>query len=85
MPKPVRVVLFATAREAVGRPRVLRTVPPEGRTLSDLLAELREEYPMASAVLSGCRFARNGRYLTSPRARIRPGDELAIHPPFSGG
>lgn len=85
MVRPVRVLLFASAREAVGRSRIERPVPPEGLPLRKLLDRLAEEYPSLRAVLGSCREALNGRYVRGRSIRVHPGDELAIHPPFSGG
>jgi molybdopterin converting factor small subunit len=36
-------------------------------------------------VLVISRFVRNGEYLPGPVGRLSGGDELAIHPPYSGG
>ena len=84
--RTVRVVLFATAREAAGgRSELIREVPAEGIPLNELLRALVEEFPRIGPVLPHCRFARNARYVGSPRVVLRPGDELAVHPPYSGG
>jgi molybdopterin converting factor small subunit len=81
----VHLVLFATAREAVGRPEVDRTIPLDGATVAEVLGALGREFPSLARVLPSCRFARNGRYLDLAKARLHPGDELAVHPPYSGG
>ena len=81
----VRLLLFATVREAVGRSEVVRSVPARGTTIAELLAELQRDHPPVTALLRSCRFARNGRYVRATTAKLRPGDDLAIHPPFSGG
>lgn len=83
--RTVRVVLFATAREAVGRPAVDCVVPPEGLSVAELLRRLGSEYPRLRATLRSSRFVRNGRYLSGRTGRIRPGDEFAVHPPYGGG
>ncbi|HEV2429656.1 MAG TPA: MoaD/ThiS family protein [Thermoplasmata archaeon] len=85
MPARVTIELFASAREAAGRSTVRLRAPVEGLRLSEMLAMLTREYPKLAAVLPSCRTARNGRYLTQRSSRIRPGDEIAIHPPYSGG
>ena len=85
MGAPVRILLFATAREAVGRPSLERTVPPSGTSLSELLSELAREHPGLRPILAASRIVRNGEYVSVNRQRVRPGDELAIHPPYSGG
>jgi molybdopterin converting factor small subunit len=81
----VRVVFFATAREAVGASVVDREVPPRGSTLEAVLSGVVEEYPRLEPILKGSRFVRNGRYVRGTRTRVRPGDEIAVHPPYSGG
>ncbi len=81
----MRVLLFATAREAVGRPAVDRPVPATGVTLGALLDDLAREHRRLAPVLRVSRFVRNGRYVRGRSARVRPGDEVAVHPPFSGG
>jgi molybdopterin converting factor small subunit len=81
----VRVRLFATAREAVGRAELDRAVPRSGSSLSELLRAMASDYPGIARVLPACRFAKNGRYVRGRSTRLVPGDELAIHPPYSGG
>jgi molybdopterin converting factor small subunit len=84
-PRTVRVALFATAREAVGRASIERTVPREGMTIRSFLASLAQEHSALAAILPSCRVARNGKYVSARTGRVRPGDELALHPPYSGG
>lgn len=82
----VRIRLFAAAREAVGGVGELRwEVPAEGRAAREILAALAARYPHLGPVLRASRIARDGRYLRAATARIRPGEELSIHPPYSGG
>jgi sulfur-carrier protein len=81
----VRILFFATAREAVGTHSVDREVPAGGSTLTALLASLVKEHPRLEPLLKGSRFVRNGRYVRGTGARVRPGDEVAVHPPYSGG
>jgi molybdopterin converting factor small subunit len=81
----VRVLFFATAREAVGAPSIDREVPARGSTIEALLSGLVEEHPRLQPILKGSRFVRNGEYVAGQRARVRPGDEIAVHPPYSGG
>lgn len=81
----MRVLLFAQAREAAGHRRLTVAVPPGGRPLVELLAELRAAYPGLRPLLRTCRFAVNGVYVDLAAARLADGDELAVHPPFSGG
>ena len=81
----VRVLFFATAREAVGQGAIDWPVPPGGLPASALLAGLTERYSKLRTILSASRFVRNGRYLDDLSASLKPGDEFAVHPPYGGG
>jgi len=81
----VTVLLFATARLAVGRGEVLWPVGPDGVTLRSLLQALGARYPKLVPLLGSCRFVLNGRYVARLATRVRPGDEFAVHPPYGGG
>ena len=81
----VRVLLFATAREAVGRSQVEVPVPEEGIGVVPLMDSLATRFPRLRTVLASSRIVRNGEFVTGGRARCRAGDELAVHPPYSGG
>jgi len=81
----VTVRLFAQAREAVGQARLRRELPTEGRSLSEELAGMARDYPKLAAVLPRCRFARNGEFVDPATARLAGGDDIAVHPPYSGG
>jgi molybdopterin converting factor small subunit len=85
MTRPVRVLLFATAREAVGSATLDWPVPSRGVAADDLARSLAAAYPRLAPVLRASRLVRNGRYLRHPSERIRPGDEFAVHPPYGGG
>jgi molybdopterin converting factor small subunit len=86
MPKgSVTVLLFGPAREAVGRPAVDWPVDRDGVEARELVRSLGERYPALAATLRASRFVRNGEYLTVLSARIRAGDEFAVHPPYGGG
>ncbi len=83
--RSIRIVLFASAREAVGASSLDRTVPERGVSVVALLRELARDYPRLAPTLRASRFVRNGEYLVGRRGRVRPGDEFAIHPPYGGG
>ncbi|MCI4350574.1 MAG: MoaD/ThiS family protein [Thermoplasmata archaeon] len=85
MPGSVRVLFFATAREAVGTAELSLSVPKSGLSVANLLDEIQLLYPKLAPVLRVSRFVRNGAYLRGRFGMIRPGDEFAIHPPYSGG
>lgn len=85
MHRRLKVLLFATAREAVGRPRIEVEIPSGGSTVRQVVVLLARDYPRLAGVLTTCRFTRNGEYVQGWATRVRPGDEFAIHPPYSGG
>ncbi|MCI4349706.1 MAG: MoaD/ThiS family protein [Thermoplasmata archaeon] len=81
----LRILLFATAREAVGESTLSWPLPRTGLTARQLLDALGKAHPKLAPVLSISRIARNGAYLTLLSTPLTSGDEIAIHPPFSGG
>lgn len=84
----MRVLLFSLAREAAHGKDVVRIErPPYPSDLDELLLLLRVRYPGLRRVLPRSRFAVNGEYVPVPAGdhRLRPGDEVAILPPYSGG
>lgn len=81
----VRIRFFATAREAVGLSSQVWPVPARGVPVRSLLQALTERYPRLAPVARHSRFVHNGEYVTNLSQPIRPGDEFAIHPPYSGG
>ena len=85
MPRSVRILFFASAHEATGTKELEWAVPPSGVPLRELLQALEGRFPKLSPILATSRFVRNGTYLRGSSGRIRPGDEFAVHPPYSGG
>jgi molybdopterin converting factor small subunit len=85
MPATVRIDLFATARVAAGRSQIDWPVPSGGALLRVVLEEVGRAHPELRGILKVSRVARDDEYLRPGTATIRPGDRLAIHPPFSGG
>jgi molybdopterin converting factor small subunit len=81
----VTVLLFASAREAVGRPRLDWPVPKGGLRAEALIRALADAYPRLKSTLQTSRFVRNGQYLEDLETKVRPGDEFAVHPPYGGG
>lgn len=81
----VRVLLFGPARTAVGRATLERRLSPEGARLADLVAALETEFVALRPVLRSSRLVVNGRYAEDRALPLREGDEVAIHPPYSGG
>lgn len=89
----VRVLFFASLREAVGEDALDLPLPP-GATVADLRALLGERLSglpglseeAARAIADGdVRIAVNQRLETSPDARLAAGDEVAFLPPITGG
>jgi molybdopterin converting factor small subunit len=86
MAEGIRVRLFAQAREAVGQRELRCPVPVPDDNVDALLKGLRAEHPRLGPVLRSCRFALNGKYIDDPATtRLADGDELGVHPPYSGG
>ena len=85
MPGEVRILLFGPARAAVGRPALDRALGPALGTVGDVVDGLGDEFPALRPVLRTSRFALNGRYGADRATRLVDGDELAVHPPYSGG
>jgi molybdopterin converting factor small subunit len=84
-PGRVRVLLFATARTAAGRGSVDWPVPTGGTTLRALLDELAEAHPGLGPILIHARIFHAGSLADRLDARVRAGDEVAVHPPYGGG
>ncbi len=85
MPAPLRIHLFATARQVVGRTTLPWPVGANGVRARDLVDALQAAYPRLGPTLRVSRFLRNDEYLTDLSVRLRPGDEFAVHPPYGGG
>jgi len=83
--RTIRVRGFATARVALGDgPREI-PAPAEGLSLGRLLDALVEDCPGLGPLLPSCRIFLNEELTRSTRTRVRPGDEITLHPPYSGG
>jgi MoaD family protein len=77
----VTLRLFAQAREAAGT----RSVQLPGETVGDVLNEACHRFGTAfTAVLDGSKVWLNGTPVDRTE-RVRPGDEVAVLPPVSGG
>jgi molybdopterin converting factor subunit 1 len=79
----VRVRLFASLREAVGRDH-LDLELPEGATAEDAWKRLVDECPSLAARRRSLSAAVNRRYLPFD-APLAAGDEVVFIPPVSGG
>jgi molybdopterin converting factor small subunit len=85
VPRSLTVLLFAGAREAVGSSELRLELAREHTPIVDVLRILRQEHPRLTPILAASRLVRNGEYIRGTAGMVEPGDELAIHPPYSGG
>jgi molybdopterin converting factor small subunit len=81
----VRILLFSTARTALGRGRLDWPVPAEGLIARELLDQVTDRHPALRRILTSSRILRNGEVIAGRATRFLPGDELAVHPPYGGG
>lgn len=82
----VAIRLFATAREAVGVEQLQWTLPEGGASVRNVVDALGGRYRRLRPILGSCRYFLNGELVRQPSRRpLVDGDELAIHPPYSGG
>jgi molybdopterin converting factor small subunit len=79
----VAVRLFARYREATGRER-LEVDIPEGGTVETAWVAVTDRYPALSQFRAFTLFAVGNDYVL-PDHGLRPGDELCLFPPVSGG
>lgn len=83
MSVPVRTLFFASHRELVGS-AAIDVELPEGATVADLVARLRERGHPLTALPERPAVAVNRRY-ASLDEQLFPGDEVAFIPPVAGG
>lgn len=81
-PRTIRVRLFARARELAQRGEV--ELPGGPMDVATLRRRLIAEAPGLASFLDRCAVAVN-EDLAGAASMIRPGDEVAILPPVSGG
>ncbi len=79
----VRVLFFGMLKEMLGRSSEELELP-EGATLSDLLARYEREAPKLKQFLPSIALSINEEYAAAS-SRLKPGDEVALLPPVSGG
>ncbi|HEY5598084.1 MAG TPA: molybdopterin converting factor subunit 1 [Kiloniellales bacterium] len=83
----MKLLYFAWLKAKTGVAEEEVTPPPEVATVADLLAWLATRGPghaAALADLSALRVAVNQEY-ARPADAVRPGDEVALFPPVTGG
>ena len=83
----VTVLYFAALRERIGCESQVLDIPPEGLAVSDLLARLGTADARTATALADeprLRVAVN-HTLCAMHDLVRPGDEVAVFPPMTGG
>jgi molybdopterin converting factor subunit 1 len=86
-PGTLRLLWFAWLRERVGTAEELVALPPEVRTVGDLVAWLRARSPGHDAAFAAgatIRCAVN-QHFAGLEAPVAAGDEVAFFPPVTGG
>lgn len=78
----IRVLLFAGARDAVGRSEI--EVDAAEVTARALLERVVQEHPSLAPYRNALRVAVNGAYAQWDEP-VRAGDEVALIPPVAGG
>jgi molybdopterin synthase catalytic subunit len=79
----IRLLAFATARDALGRGELELEVPG-GTTVADLAPLLQAEYPDLAPLWSRLAVAVDGD-LAQPQKELHEDSEVALLPPVSGG
>jgi len=79
----VRVLFFGVLRELAGRTGEMLDLP-ETATLADVLGHYEGRIPKLKSLAASLAMSVNQEY-ASPEARLKPGDEVALLPPVSGG
>lgn len=79
----VRVRLFASLRQAVGIGTLSYSLP-DGATVGDLVQGLTAGYPRLPTA-AGAIYASVNRVYAGQETVLRPGDEVGLFPPVSGG
>ena len=83
----MKLVYFASVREAIGLSSEDSDIPCDARTVGDFVIWLRgqsQEHAVALDNLSRLRFALDQNMVTAD-ALLGDGEELAIFPPVTGG
>jgi molybdopterin synthase sulfur carrier subunit len=83
----VTLLLFARLREAVGTGQETLTLPDEVRDVAGLLAWLRARGGAWEAELAPAKPVRVAvnHEMANAATPVRPGDEVAVFPPVTGG
>lgn len=82
----IKLLLFAKAREIVGKSETSLQFDGESITQKALLDHIQDTaFPALQPILSSCILAINQEYSTESNRLIKNGDEVALIPPISGG
>jgi molybdopterin synthase catalytic subunit/molybdopterin converting factor small subunit len=79
----VRVLFFGVLKDLVGKASDSISLP-ENATLGDVLTHYEEAIPQMKETAASLAMSVNQEY-AGPGTRLRPGDEVALLPPVSGG
>jgi MoaE-MoaD fusion protein len=79
----VRVLFFGVLKDLAGKASDSISLP-ESATLGDVLSHYEEAIPRLKETASSLAMSVNQEY-ASPATRLKPGDEIALLPPVSGG
>jgi molybdopterin synthase catalytic subunit len=80
----IRILLFATLKDAVGRGETALFIPAPSATVAQVRAALVAQHPALASALPSAIAAVNQEYAFDPDA-VNDGDEVAFFPPVSGG
>jgi molybdopterin converting factor subunit 1 len=78
------VKLFATLKSKAQANQILVTIDAEPAAVSDLMAEIRSQYPVLESSMKSVLVAVNGEYAFMDQP-LNADDEIALFPPVSGG
>jgi molybdopterin converting factor subunit 1 len=78
-----RVKLFARARDLAGADEIAVALP-ESATVADLRRALASGYPVLAGLLERSALAVDNEFANNAQP-VRPGVEIALLPPVSGG
>jgi len=84
---PLTILYFAWLRERVGAAAEEIALPPDVRTVADLVEHLAARGPEHAAAFANRRAVRcavNQEFAPATMV-LRPGDEVAFFPPVTGG
>ena len=79
----VRVLFFGVLKDVLGQANDSPSLP-EGATLGDLLSYYEARLPQLKKLLPSLAVSVNQEY-AGPEVKLRPGDEIGLLPPVSGG